>query len=133
MKHKMLGIEPRLAFIDGVLLANRVLMFRFQLLAVYVLLVHNCGECRIYDTILGPITPSVALKTTTSHHNIAVRKMSPSKQLYLFNKVYQDISREICVLWFSMHRFSWWLSSISLRTLFLRPENFVEIVNLQFR
>jgi hypothetical protein len=27
--------------------ANRVLIFRFQLLAVYVLLVHNCGECRI--------------------------------------------------------------------------------------
>jgi hypothetical protein len=25
----------------------RVLIFRFQLLAVYVLLVHNCGECRI--------------------------------------------------------------------------------------
>jgi hypothetical protein len=43
----MLGIEPRLAFINGVLLANRVLIFRFQLLAVYVLLVHNCGECRI--------------------------------------------------------------------------------------
>jgi hypothetical protein len=33
-----------LAFINGVLLANRVLIFRFQLLAVYVLLVHNCGE-----------------------------------------------------------------------------------------
>jgi hypothetical protein len=45
IKHKMLGIEPRLAFINGVLLANRVLIFRFQLLAVYVLLVHNCGEC----------------------------------------------------------------------------------------
>jgi hypothetical protein len=43
----MLRIEPRLAFINGVLLANRVLIFRFQLLAVYVLLVHNCGECRI--------------------------------------------------------------------------------------
>jgi hypothetical protein len=43
----MLRIEPRLAFITGVLLANRVLIFRFQLLAVYVLLVHNCGECRI--------------------------------------------------------------------------------------
>jgi hypothetical protein len=42
----MLRIEPRLAFINGVLLANRVLIFRFQLLAVYVLLVHNCGECR---------------------------------------------------------------------------------------
>jgi hypothetical protein len=40
-------MEPRLAFINGVLLANRVLIFRFQLLAVYVLLVHNCGECRI--------------------------------------------------------------------------------------
>jgi hypothetical protein len=49
MKHKMLRIEPRLAFINGVLRANRVLIFRFQLLAVYVLLVHNCGrgECRI--------------------------------------------------------------------------------------
>jgi hypothetical protein len=46
-KHKMRRIEPRLAFINGVLLANRVLIFRFQLLAVYVLLVHNCGECRI--------------------------------------------------------------------------------------
>jgi hypothetical protein len=34
----MLRIEPRLAFIYGVLLANRVLIFRFQLLAVYVLL-----------------------------------------------------------------------------------------------
>jgi hypothetical protein len=43
----MLRIEPRLAFINGVLLANRVLIFRFQLLAVYVLLEHNCGECRI--------------------------------------------------------------------------------------
>jgi hypothetical protein len=43
----MLRIEPRLAFINGVLLANRALIFRFQLLAVYVLLVHNCGECRI--------------------------------------------------------------------------------------
>jgi hypothetical protein len=29
------------------LLANLVLIFRFQLLAVYVLLVHNCGQCRI--------------------------------------------------------------------------------------
>jgi hypothetical protein len=47
IKHKMLRIEPRFAFINGVLLANRVLIFRFQLLAVYVLLVHNCGECRI--------------------------------------------------------------------------------------
>jgi hypothetical protein len=43
----MLRIEPRLALINGVLLANRVLIFRFQLLTVYVLLVHNCGECRI--------------------------------------------------------------------------------------
>jgi hypothetical protein len=54
MKHKMLRIEPRLAFINGVLLANRVLIFRFQLLAVYVLLVHSCGECRIvrlYDSV----------------------------------------------------------------------------------
>jgi hypothetical protein len=49
IKHKMLGIEPRLAFINGVLLANRFLIFRFQLLAVYVLLVHNCSECRISD------------------------------------------------------------------------------------
>jgi hypothetical protein len=47
--HKMLRIEPRIAFIKGVLLANRVLIFCFQLLAVYVLLVHNCGECRIWD------------------------------------------------------------------------------------
>jgi hypothetical protein len=38
IKHKMLRIEPRLAFINVVLLANRVLIFRFQLLAVYVLL-----------------------------------------------------------------------------------------------
>jgi hypothetical protein len=43
----MLRIKPRLAFINGVLLENRVLIFRFQLLAVYVLLVHNCGECLI--------------------------------------------------------------------------------------
>jgi hypothetical protein len=43
----MLIIEPRLALINGVLLANRVLIFCFQLLTVYVLLVHNCGECRI--------------------------------------------------------------------------------------
>jgi hypothetical protein len=50
MKHKMLRIEPRLAFINGVLLAKQVLIFRFQLLAVYVLLVHNCGECRIVLT-----------------------------------------------------------------------------------
>jgi hypothetical protein len=34
----MLRIKPRLAFINGVLLENRVLIFRFQLLAVYVLL-----------------------------------------------------------------------------------------------
>jgi hypothetical protein len=54
MKHKMLRIEPRLAFINGVLLANRVLIFRFQLLAVYVLLVHNCGECRIGVPNRGP-------------------------------------------------------------------------------
>jgi hypothetical protein len=40
----MLRIEPRLAFINGVLLANRVLIFRFQLLAVLVL---NCSECCI--------------------------------------------------------------------------------------
>jgi hypothetical protein len=38
IKHKMLRIEPRLALINGVLLANRVLIFRFQLLTVYVLL-----------------------------------------------------------------------------------------------
>jgi hypothetical protein len=49
----MLRIEPRLAFINVVLLANRVLIFRFQLLAVYVLLVHNCGECRIGPFFLG--------------------------------------------------------------------------------
>jgi hypothetical protein len=53
MKHKMLRIEPRLAFITGVLLANRVLIFRFQLLAVYVLQVHNCGECRIRESSDG--------------------------------------------------------------------------------
>jgi hypothetical protein len=47
----MLRIEPRLTFIIGVLLANRALIFRFQLLAVYVLLVHNCGECRIALTL----------------------------------------------------------------------------------
>jgi hypothetical protein len=52
MKHKMLRIEPRLAFINGFLLAKQVLIFRFQLLAVYVLLVHNCGECRIGVTNL---------------------------------------------------------------------------------
>jgi hypothetical protein len=45
----MLRIEPLLAFINGVLLENRVLIFRFQLLSVYVLLVHNCGECRIAE------------------------------------------------------------------------------------
>jgi hypothetical protein len=39
----MLRIESRLEFIYGILLATRVLIFRFQLLAVYVLLVHNCG------------------------------------------------------------------------------------------
>jgi hypothetical protein len=49
----MLRIEPRLAFINGVLLANRVLIFRFQLLAV----VHNCGECRIVlGVILEPLS-----------------------------------------------------------------------------
>jgi hypothetical protein len=47
IKQEMLRIEPRLAFINGVLLENRVLIFRFQLLAVYVLQVHNCGECHI--------------------------------------------------------------------------------------
>jgi hypothetical protein len=70
MKHKMLRIEPRLAFINGVLLANRVLIFRFQLLAVYVLLGHNCGECRIdteqfragfQQSLLLPDARSVAL------------------------------------------------------------------------
>jgi hypothetical protein len=58
----MLRIEPRLAFINGVLLANRVLIFRFQLLAVYVLLVHNCGECRIVtneDTFMLWAAPAV--------------------------------------------------------------------------
>jgi hypothetical protein len=35
---KMLRIEPRLAFIKVVLLASRVLILCFQLLAVYVLL-----------------------------------------------------------------------------------------------
>jgi hypothetical protein len=34
------------------LLENGVLIFRFQLLAVYVLLVHNCGECRIKNGII---------------------------------------------------------------------------------
>jgi hypothetical protein len=53
IKHKMLRIKPRLAFIYGVLLENRVLIFRFQLLAVYVLLVHNCGECRIGSTLFS--------------------------------------------------------------------------------
>jgi hypothetical protein len=47
----MLRIKPRLAFINNVLLENRVLIFRFQLLAVYVLLVHNCGECRIRNNL----------------------------------------------------------------------------------
>jgi hypothetical protein len=47
IKHKMLRIKPRLAFINGVLLENRVLISCFQLLVVYVLLVHSCGECRI--------------------------------------------------------------------------------------
>jgi hypothetical protein len=47
MKQEMHRIEPRLALINVVLLANQVLIFRFQLLAVYVLLVHNFGECRI--------------------------------------------------------------------------------------
>jgi hypothetical protein len=61
MKHKMLRIEPRLAFINGVLLANRVLMFRFQLLAMYVLLVHNCGECRIVG-----VSPTV--RSLWAHH-----------------------------------------------------------------
>jgi hypothetical protein len=46
-KQEMLRIEPRLAFINGVFLANRVLIFRFQLLAVFVLPGHKCGECRI--------------------------------------------------------------------------------------
>jgi uncharacterized protein YbbK (DUF523 family) len=50
----MLRIEPHLALINGVLLANRVLIFRFQLLTVYVLLVHSCGECRIGITTPRP-------------------------------------------------------------------------------
>jgi hypothetical protein len=62
MKHKMLRIEPRLAFIIGVLLANRVLIFRFQLLAVYLLLVHNCGECRI-DAIRFLIKSDISITT----------------------------------------------------------------------
>jgi hypothetical protein len=33
----------------------------------------------------------VELETTTSHQNIAVRKMSRSKQLYFFNQVYPYI------------------------------------------
>jgi hypothetical protein len=48
----MLGTEPCLAFINSVLLANRVLIFCFQLLAVHVLLVHNCGECRIVSNVI---------------------------------------------------------------------------------
>jgi hypothetical protein len=63
IKHKMLGIKPRLAFINSVLLENRVLIFRFQLLAVYVLLVHNCGECRIEALVIRNygILPNVIL------------------------------------------------------------------------
>jgi hypothetical protein len=55
----MLRIEPRLALINGVLLANRVLIFRFQLLTVYVLLVHNCGECRIQITLTQKTKTSI--------------------------------------------------------------------------
>jgi hypothetical protein len=62
----MLIIEPRLAFINGVLLANRVLIFRFQLLAVYVLLVHNCGECRIM-VVVRAIMKEEYGKTRTVH------------------------------------------------------------------
>jgi hypothetical protein len=40
----MLRIELRLAFINDVLLANRVLIFRFQVLAVYVLLQLSFSE-----------------------------------------------------------------------------------------
>jgi hypothetical protein len=58
IKHKMLRIEPRLAFINVILLANRVLIFRFQLLSVYVLLVHNCGECRIVGCLVT--TPAIS-------------------------------------------------------------------------
>jgi hypothetical protein len=51
IKQEMLRMELRLAFINGVLLANRVLIFRSQLLAVYELLVHNCGECHIVTNV----------------------------------------------------------------------------------
>jgi hypothetical protein len=47
----MLRIELRLAVFNGVFLENQVLIFRFQLLAVYVLLVHNCGECPILSLV----------------------------------------------------------------------------------
>jgi hypothetical protein len=36
-------------------------------------------------------TKKVPFKTSTLHHNIAVRKMSRSKHLYLFNQVYPYI------------------------------------------
>jgi hypothetical protein len=61
IKHKMLRIEPRLALINGVLLANRVLIFRFQLLTVYVLLVNNCGECRIKTILYHAIKTALAV------------------------------------------------------------------------
>jgi hypothetical protein len=54
--HITFEVYSALAFINGVLLTNRVLILRFQLLAVYVLLVHNCGECRIWSSGLEPMT-----------------------------------------------------------------------------
>jgi hypothetical protein len=77
IKHKMLRIEPRLAFINVVLLANRVLIFRFQLLAVYVLLVHNCGECRIGIRTTGKRRPRPVVSNFESHFC----GQKPSKQI----------------------------------------------------
>jgi hypothetical protein len=56
IKQEMHRIERRLLFIYGDLQANREVIFRFQLLAVYVLLVHNCGECRISPAVLLLVT-----------------------------------------------------------------------------
>jgi hypothetical protein len=67
IKHQMLRIEPHLALIIGVLLANRVLIFRFQLLTVYVLLVHNCGECRIASQFPPLLTFELILKNPLLH------------------------------------------------------------------
>jgi hypothetical protein len=116
----MLRIEPRLAFINGVLLANRVLIFCFQLLAVYVLLVHNCGECRIvlffFDAFLAELGETKS--------GIRLFFFELSKNEHIFEYFCMEIERifsNVFLKWFFLTTFfeffrmisffSYWLSN----------------------